>query len=325
MAAHELRNRLPMILAIAIASPLLAAEPVADRTADAEAIRAATRAYTQALEKGDGAKLASFWTPDGDIIDDIGRVMPGRETVSMITPTAPQAAKPTIRVAETNLRFLSPDVAVEDGSVDVTDNAGRGQLRGRYSATWVRHGGDWKLAALREARIDHAAGIESLDDLDWMVGDWQVVDDPTESEAAGQAPAAQRPTIEMRVRWNATRTFLLRDMMITPAGQTAEAEKIHISQRIGWDPLSRRIHSWIFGSDGSHGEAEWSRDDGSWVARTTAVHPDGRQTSSINIYTFDGKDRCTWRSLPTHVGGEHEPQITLTMVRKPASTKAADR
>jgi hypothetical protein len=47
-----------------------------------------------------------------------------------------------------------------------------------------------------------------------------------------------------------------------------------------------------------------------------AVLPDGTQASSLNLYSYDGADRYTWRSLPTHVGGEHLPQVTMTMVRK---------
>jgi hypothetical protein len=79
--------------------------------------------------------------------------------------------------------------------------------------------------------------------------------------------------------------------------------------------------SWAFGSDGSHGEATWTRDDGTWVARTMSVLPDGTQTSSLNIYSYDGANRCTWRSVPTHVGGEHAPHVSMTMIRKlPAKT-----
>jgi uncharacterized protein (TIGR02246 family) len=326
MIAFFSRSLTVITLLIATRGLLPAAEPAAARDQDVEAIRAASRQYAQALEKGDGAALARLWTPDGDIGDDLGRTLPGRETVALIEPSSPAAAgapsaKPAIRIQETSLRFVAQDVAIEDGTVEVAAADGRGPLHGRYSATWARHEGAWKLAALREARIDHAAGAESLADLDWMVGDWEIVDDPAQ---AGAAQETGRPTMEMRVRWNETRTFLLRDMKIAPAGAAGEGAEVHIAQRIGWDPLSHSIHSWVFSSDGSHGEADWSRDDGSWVARTTSVHPDGRQMSSINIYTYDGKDRCTWRSMPTHVGGEHDPQVTLTMIRKPASPKAEE-
>jgi uncharacterized protein (TIGR02246 family) len=306
---------LPTVLAVTIGA-LMPAPSRADLSADTKAIQDAGKAYKVALERGDGKALAALWTPDGDIVDALGNVMKGRDTVSVLEPAAEGEAKagqPEIDIRETKIRFLDPDVAIEDGMVAVVPPGHSAPLHGRFSATWVRHEGTWKLAALREARGDEASGDETLASLEWMVGDWTVVDDATPGK-----PAAARPKVEISTRWNPTRTFLLRDMKITPPGAAADAA-IQVTQRIGWDPLSKSIRSWVFSSDGGHGEATWSRDDGSWVARTTAVLPNGSQTSSLNIYSYDGKDRCVWRSLPTHVGGEHMPQVNMTLVRKPGT------
>jgi uncharacterized protein (TIGR02246 family) len=301
-----------ILVVIAVASPAVRA---ADAAADADAIRAASAAYKQALERGDGKALAAIWTADGDIIDAAGNVLKGRETVEVLEPApaaAAQGGTPSFRITETSLRFLEPDVAIEDGAVEVVPPGSSAVEKGRFSAVWVRRDGGWKLAVLREARGATPAGAETLADLAWMVGDWTAADDGDAS------PASAKPTIELSVRWNPTKTFLLRDMKITPPGAAADAV-IHVTQRIGWDPLSKGIRSWVFSSDGGHGEAAWSRDEGSWVARTTAVLPDGTQTSSLNIYSYDGKDRCVWRSLPTHVGGEHMPQVNMTLIRKPGT------
>lgn len=301
--------------ALAVSAALVAlagaAEPPDERGRDKQAIRAAAQAYQDALGRGDTQSLADLWAPDGDIIDDDGRVLAGRTTVSLAPPSAQPAAaaRPDITVRETAIRFITDDVAIEDGTVEVRIPGGAA-LEGRFSATWVRHEGGWKLAALREARGNEPSGAERLADLDWMVGDWSVVD-----EGAAAPDAAEKPTIELAVRWNAGRTFLLRDMKIIAPG--AKEPAVHVTQRIGWDPLSRSLRSWGFSSDGGHGEATWIRDGGSWVARTAFVEPDGSQTSALNIYTYDGKDRCTWRSLPTHVGQEHTPQVNKTLIRKP--------
>lgn len=307
------RGFVALVAAVALACPAVGADGAAK---DADAIRAASAAYKQALERGDGKALAAIWTPDGDIIDAVGNVLKGRETVEVLEPAPADAAakaRPVFTIKETSLRFLTADVAIEDGAVEVVPPGSSAVEKGRFSAVWVRHEGGWKLAGLREARGEPASGTETLADLAWMVGDWSV------EEAAGtEKPDSAKPRIEMSVRWNPTKTFLLRDMKITPPGAAAEAA-IQITQRIGWDPLSESIRSWVFSSDGGHGEAVWSRDDGSWVAHTTAVLPDGTQTSSLNIYSYDGKDRCVWRSLPTHVGGEHMPQVNMTLVRKPGT------
>lgn len=294
--------------------PAVAADAGRDR--DKAAIRAAAQSYQEALSRGDGAALAAFWTADGDIVDEQGNTLAGRKSAAEVTKPAAGTVRPDMRIRETNLRFLTDDVAIEDGTVEVGLPGLAQPARGRFSATWVRGADGWKLAALREDRLDAPAGAETLQDLDWMVGEWTVVED---REGRPAAAAGEKPAMEIAVRWNANRTFLLRDMKIpvAHADDATPAGALSVTQRIGWDPLSRRIRSWVFSSDGGHGEAVWSRDGDAWVARTAAVLPDGTQTSSLNIYSFDGKDRCIWRSLPTHVGGEHAPAFTMVMTRKP--------
>lgn len=300
------------LVALATTLPCAAADTVASpRAKDEVAIRAAAKAYIDALAKGDDAAVAALWTPDGDIVDAAGSVLRGRKSVSLDADAASPdpADRPVFQIHETRLRFLTETVAIEDGTVEVSPPSGP-PLTGRFSATWVKHEGAWKLAALREARGEAPSPQVLLADLDWMVGDWVVVDAP----ARDDNPA--KPKIEVSARWNASRTYLVRTMTIT---HSADAPPLEITQQIGWDPLSKSIHSWVFGSDGSHGEANWERDGQSWVAQARAIHPDGNQSTSLNIYTYDGKDRCVWRSLPTHVGGEHMPTVNMTMVRKPTT------
>ena len=301
-----------------------AAKPTeAERAADAQAIRDAGAEYLRALERGDAKALADLWTADGDIVDERGATMNGRETVAGVVPAA--AGQPpretTLRMKETSLRFLTADVAIEDGTVEVVPAAaddrphasGGATTTGRFTATWVREDSTWRIAGLRESRIDPDAGRPRLADLDWMVGDWQVIDNTAASGVAGSREP--QPTMEVSVRWNATRTFLLRDMKISKNGGAGA----HITQRIGWDPLSRQIRSWMFAADGAHGEGTWTRDGDAWLARTTSVMPDGSQMSALNIYVYDGADRCTWRSFHTHVGGAQLPPVNMTMIRKPGS------
>jgi len=303
------RSRQVVLVAMLLAVPAVVGRG-ADHAQDEAAIRAAAESYRAALERGDTKALAGLWTEDGDIVDADGAVLPGRETVAVEGPRPAGQERPRIEMGETSLRFVADDVAIEDGSVKVTVPDMPTPFIGRFSATWVRQDGTWKIAAVRESRGDVGTGDERLQDLEWMVGNWTVVEERPEN--APPSPAA----IDMKVRWNPEKTFLLRDVHIHP--RDSDTGGIHITQRIGWDPLSRRIRSWVFSSDGGHGEATWSRDGATWVARTLSVMPDGSQTATINIYAYDGADRCTWRSLPTHAGGEHTPPITMTMTRVPA-------
>ena len=288
------------------------------RDADAAAIRAAAKAYVDALQAGDTKTLAGLWTDDGDIVDDLGQMLRGRETVAVPAATPQSADRPEFRITETSLRFLTDDVAIEDGRVEVELPGGGSPLEGRFTATWVRESGGWKITALREARNPEPTGPELLRDLDWMVGEWKAVDESAPTDAAATVKPAAEMT--MSVRWNDAHTYLLREMRIRPTHPGEKSGGLEISQRIGWDPLSRRIRSWAFGSDGSHSEATWVHEGGAWVAHTASVQPDGSQTAAINAYTYDGKNRCTVRSLHTHVGGEHLPPVALTLVRTSEDT-----
>jgi uncharacterized protein (TIGR02246 family) len=305
----------PAALVAALAACLCLSSFAAGESAgrDEQGLRAAAERYREALDRGDGKALAALWTADGDIVDEQGNVLAGRTTVAATVPPTADATRPAFRINDTKLRFLTDAVAIEDGTVEVSVAGLSRPLKGRFSATWVKETDGWKITALREDRLDAPPGAETLEDLDWMVGDWVILDERAGKPAAG---GPEKPAIEMSVRWNANRTFLLRDVKIAAPGDAGDAAALHVTQRIGWDPLSRQLRSWVFSSDGGHGEATWSRDGDSWVARTTGVLPDGSQTSSLNIYTFDGKDRCAWRSLPTHIGGEHTPPLNLTMIRK---------
>ena len=325
---------------VACAQPSAAPAPGRTSAAAAEeqAIRAAAQAYIEALKRGDGPALAEMWTADGDIVDGQGNVLKGRETLAQTKLPAAGEPQPEFRFGATQVRLIGVGVAVEDGAVEVIPPGSTQVLQGRFSAVWVKREGAWRLASLREWRLDHSHGPELLQSLDWMVGDWDVIDHATAAlltppaappaavaeRIAGSKPLPGTNRMAISVRWNPPRTFLVRELKIfppeSPEGPPATEPIGIVSQRIGWDPLSKQIHSWAFSADGGHAEAVWTREDDSWVARSTSVHPDGRLTSSMNIYTYDGNDECTWQSFQTHAGDDLAPPITMTMVRTTGSS-----
>jgi len=316
------------------------AAPVGDGTEPAAVaeIRAASRAYVEALARGDGATLAAMWTADGDIIDEQGGVHNGRATVAAMQPQADGTEAPQLRIAVTSIRMVTATVAMEDGSVEFQPTGGGPARRGRFTATWVKEDDGWKLTSVRENRFESDAGDGGeLADLDWMVGEWDVIDAAPVTAAApgnaadaatGSAPAA--PRLRATVRWNSTHTFLIRELRLAEAPRGASAERpatpgdglegggLIVSQRIGWDPASKLIRSWSFGEDGSHGEGVWNREDDSWFVRTSSVLPDGSTTTAVNVYRFDGDDTCTWQSFPTHAGADAPAPVTATLVRRKA-------
>jgi ketosteroid isomerase-like protein len=280
-----------------------AAEP-SPRATDETSIRAAAKAYREALSKGDAAAIAALWTADADIVDGQGSVLPASAAAAL--GGEPGAGpRPQVALGDTRLRFVAADVAIEDGSVSVTPPGAVHPIEGWFTAIWVRQGDAWKIAGLRESERPVLDGPESIDDLGWMVGEWEV--------AAGAADGGA-PPMRMSVSWDATRAFLVRDLRVPAPGDDAPAEVV-IHQRIGWDPVQKRIRSWTFSPDGGIAEATWTRDGGSWVARGLATLSDGTQVASITISTLDGEDRFTWRTLPGSMDEDDAPDA-VTWVRK---------
>lgn len=278
-----------------------------------EAIRSAAKAYRDAVSKGDADAIRAAWTSDGDIVDGWGNRFEA-QAAGVLTGGPATGPRPEYHVGETRLRLISADVALEDGSVDVTLPGMTTPIEGWFSAIWVRRGDAWKLAGLRESERPVSTDGTMMNDLEWMVGDWTLV-----AEAEGQkVPEA---AAEMTVRWDAGRTFLIREARIPNlSGGEDSPEMIDVHQRIGWDPTVRRIRSWSFASDGSRGEATWFRDGDSWVALLATIQADGRQRTSVNIYSYDGKERCVWRTLPEGLDSDPGLPPRVTWIRKPRST-----
>ncbi len=184
-----------------------AAENPAARKQDEQAIRAAAKAYLAAAAKGDTKALAEFWTADGNFIDDQGHTHPASELIAEAQPVAGHEAPAETKITASDIRFLTADVAIEEGALESVpaDGDGAPPTRGHYHAVWVKQGGRWRLTSLCEIPVVAPAAEPDLSDLDWMVGAWT-------AELPGEK-------IEVAVHWNATRTFLLRESKIFHDGK----------------------------------------------------------------------------------------------------------
>lgn len=282
-----------------LAVPSFGAEHAGARKQDEQNIRATAKAYREALAKGDAKAIAEFWTADGDFVDDLGTVHSAKELATEVEQPASRGSQPEVKVTASTIRFLTPDVAIEDGASEtgLPDANEPSAARGHFHATWVKQDGRWRLASLCE--IPNASAAEpSLADLGWMVGRWTA-----DSNDA---------TLDVNIQWNVAGTFLLRDTKVIRDGKVF----LRGSQRIGWDPLTRRIKSWNFDSDGGYGEAIWSKDGDSWVGQGTGVLSDGRQSSATTVITFDGKNNYTRKVLAGRVQGESTPDQELKFTRR---------
>jgi uncharacterized protein (TIGR02246 family) len=278
------------------------------RQADEQAIRAAAQQYIEALEKGDAETLRAMWVADGDIVDAQGQSAPASEVIQRelegrAANEDPAAPRRRVEIKETKIRFLTDDVAIEDGRVDVaTGVEGLPPAEGRFSAVWVKGDGKWRLATLREARLPQTP-VADLAALEWMVGDW-----------TGELGKA---TFHVSTHWNEKHTYLVRDLQVSQDGKVV----FNGGQRIGIDPLDGKIKSWMHDADGGHGEGTWTRHGNTWTVLATGVTPDGRRTSATNIYAPEGTDGMLWKSTAGFSEGQPVPGFEIMLKRVAESAK----
>ncbi len=262
-----------------------------------EGVRQAIAAYGRALAQGDVQAMAKFWTADGDYVGPAGRSVKAKQALEK----GESAANPPPLALQTeSVRMITPEVALEDGVCQLTPPGEKPIFRGHYSAVWVKQQGSWLLSSLRESVAPPPSQAERLGALEWLVGEWEADNDGA--------------IITVATKWTDNRMYLLRDIIVERDGRV-----IHrISQRIGLDPLTRRLKAWTFDVDGAVSEGYWSQKGDTWVVQTNGVTRDGQATSAKNVYSDLTADSFTLKSLDAQVGSESKPGFELHFKRLPA-------
>jgi uncharacterized protein (TIGR02246 family) len=271
-----------------------------ERPEDEKAIQAVAEAFGRAFDAGDAKKVAELYADDAEFIDEYGNLIQGRPLIEDFYSSIFQERQgASIEIAMTSLRFLGPDVAKEEGQTRLKPKEGHPVTNRRYTVLFVKQQGRWLYSSVREEHDIALSHHERLKNLEWMIGEW-----------LDQSPDS---TVHVNCRWSEDRNFLLRDYTIHAQGQPV----MTVSQRIGWDPLTRQIKSWFFDSEGGYGDALWMHNGAQWIIKSTAVTPDGQTATATNILARVGVNKSTWKSTERTLGGQSVPEsFEYVMVRR---------
>jgi uncharacterized protein (TIGR02246 family) len=288
---HSIHTLLALALAFAMMcgnSKLSAADPDPQQVA---AITKTAEAFVKAFQNGDAKAVAAFWTPDGDYVNENGRVLKGRKAIEDSFAEFFAANKGLkVRIDVASLRFSTPDLAIEDGTSAVLAPDGRAPSRARYTNVHVKKDGQWLLSSVREAAYTDPSNHEFLHGLDWMIGEW--LDESAESPAG-----------HISFEWTPGENFIA----ATRTVDYKDASLDNGRQVIGWDPVSKQIRSWSFEADGGFGESVWTKDGAKWIVKTNATVADGSKLTATNIVTPIDANTVTWQSKDRTVDGKPLP------------------
>jgi uncharacterized protein (TIGR02246 family) len=247
--------------------------------------------FIAAFNKGDAKATASFWMPEATYVDQAGREIKGRAAIEKLYEkvfAGNKGAKLTVNV--TSARPLTPDVAVEDGTTEVTPANGDPGTVARFSAVLVKKDGEWYFESVHESIARPPTHAAQFEEIEWLIGEWTGEGDKGESGTASY-------------EWAENQNFIVSSFATTQNGTPIFGG----TQWIGWDAIDKKIQSWSFYSGGGTGQAVWSQDGDKWSIATTARTADGRKVSGVNVLTKVDADHATWQLTKITVDGEAKP------------------
>ena len=307
-----LRLRSTIAFGLSFATSLWIAVVVCAESAnssDEAAVRQAGKDYLQALQKGDLKALADFWTADGTWTDAAGKTVKIHEWLAKSAgddknSKSPQAVGPgagqsLTKASDVVVRFVAPNVAEEEGTIDGAAGDADGG-KGHYVAIWIKQDGRWKLSNVHEMHYGVEPGGSSLASLDIFAGQW--------------SGTANQSTIKVAATWDATKKYMRREFSIASG-----AASLAGTQEIGWDPVSRQIKSWTFFTDGSRGEGLWEMEGNVWMVASTRILPDGKTSTSTQVYEFPDRNTMSWKTIRGTVDGQPTDDFEVVFKRTSAA------
>lgn len=257
-------------------------------------------AFVEAFHKGDAKAVAAFWAEDGDYTDVTGKHHKGRAAIEKAFAGLFAENKGLkVRVDSDSLRFVTPDVALEEGTTSVIPADGGPPSRAKYAIVHVKKDGKWLLNTVRDAIYTPPSNYEHLRDLEWLVGNW--------ADANSKGAVAR-----VDYAWAKDQNYLLSTFATT-------FKNIYVgggTQWIGYDPATKQVRSWTFELNGGFGEGAWSRDGKAWTVKTTATDRDGAKVTLTTVITPVDADTLTWQVKDLTVGGKAQPAVpAITMKR----------
>jgi uncharacterized protein (TIGR02246 family) len=273
-------------------------------SAEEKPIRDLVDAFAKAYSAPDLKALAAFFTDEADVVDSAGESTRGKAAIAdMYASSFEENPGLKLEPKVQEIRFLTPDVARVEGQTRLSTDTGDASEFTRFSSLVVKRDGKWLVAEIREypAPVEDVSSYERLKELEWMVGDW--VDESENVKASSS------------VRWADKQSFLVRTYQVEVQGEKATSGTVFM----GWDPQTGQIKSWLFDSEGGHGEGLWTRTgEKEWVVKAQGALRDGRPTSATQIHVVLNNDSVKTSSIDRIIGGQIAPDIAdVVMVRKP--------
>lgn len=271
--------------------------------ASLEALAANAQKYVDAHNEGNPQAIAKLFIPDGEIILSSGEIVSGRgEIEQYYTDLFSGEKHPRAALEAGSVRFITPKLAIEDGTLHVTRPTGE-VISHHYTSTQVQQDdGTWLSASIRDEIDDVVPASEKLLPLEWLIGNWII-------EKNGLRTF-------LTYKWSDDGPFIDGKAVTEMAGE----ENTSSTYRIGWDNSRDNFVSWAFDSFGGHILTQWTKNQNGWLLRSSGVTADGEVNHSTQTIEPDPSlQHYTWTTRDQTIAGNSLPDGSVRVVKRPSN------
>lgn len=290
-----------MFVLTTLSTVWLAANVVA---ADEVQIGNSLNEFVAAFNEKNAEKLAACWTETATHTDrETGERTEGRAAIQADF-TKVFTAQPGIKLSAsmTRAKMVTADVAQVEGQTTVIGGDGV-PVESVFSAIMTRSGEKWLFDSIEETTAPiPATPADALQQLEWLIGEW--------TDESGDVK------VRTTFRWSANRAFLLRSFV----AESADGNVLEGTQVIGWDANLLQIRSWTFNSDGSFGSSTWSKNENSWLAKSSQTSANGDVSSGTYVLEQVDENSFTLQLIGHEINGEPQPASSAATINRVVSS-----
>ena len=274
-----------------------------EESADEAAIRKGAEAFVASYNSHDAKAVAELFSLKAEITDEDGDLVKGREAIQQdFEKVFKSFPKSTIKIEISSIRVLTPNIAIEEGTLRGKGDPDGDENLSSYVAVHVKVDGRWMIASVKDYdALEEAASPtinDRLQDLAWMVGEWM-----------DESPDTVVRTV---CRWHDNGNFLIQEYQVQIDGVVAMSG----TQRIGWDAVRKHFRSWVFDSKGGFSQGVWMQAGDEWIVRSEGSTAVGEAVSAINIYRLIDNDTIGYRSTNRMIDGERQDDVDEFIVKR---------
>jgi uncharacterized protein (TIGR02246 family) len=264
-------------------------------------IRANSEKLAAAFNSGDAQAAAAMFLPNGELIDETGRLYQGQEEIqALMAGLFEQYPGVQVTLNTESVRPFGPAIIEEGTRTLTTAGEDSTSARFRYIDLWVQSESGLLLASHREFAEDPTpTPNDHLQSIAWLEGSW------VNQGADG--------SVAIQFKWSESKNFMLGEFTMTDTSGAVRKS----TQRIGWDPQAGHIRSWLFDADGGFSEGVWSVVDNGIIIKSTSVNPDGTDASATLTMTRTDEDQFLFAGSDRIIADESAPDFELTVTRSP--------